>query len=92
VISLLFKEIIYVYSENHTKPINTFSVQNAKLPDIKAGGTYNYHRTSESLTYHTKVRRSTNNVTGGDTEDNRGRGTRRFPHRPVSERLKEHER
>jgi hypothetical protein len=34
----LFKEMIAVYSENHTKPIN----KHAAL-QIKIAGTYNYH-------------------------------------------------
>jgi hypothetical protein len=34
-----FKEIIAVYNENHTKPIN----KNAALMIIKAGGTCIYH-------------------------------------------------
>jgi hypothetical protein len=33
---MLFKEIITVYSEKLTKPINT------ALPIVKIGGTYNY--------------------------------------------------
>jgi hypothetical protein len=41
--SMLFKEIISVYSENNVKLINTFCGQNAELLNIKAGGTYNYH-------------------------------------------------
>jgi hypothetical protein len=39
---ILFREIIGVLSENHTKPINTLCGQNAELLIIKAGGTYNY--------------------------------------------------
>jgi hypothetical protein len=35
---MLFKEIIAVYSENHTKPINT-----KQLLIVEAGGTYIYH-------------------------------------------------
>jgi hypothetical protein len=42
--SMLFKEIIAVYSENHTKPINTLCGQNADLLIIKSGGTHHYHR------------------------------------------------
>jgi hypothetical protein len=34
----LFKEIITVYTENHTKQI-----QNTDLLIVKTGGTYNYH-------------------------------------------------
>jgi hypothetical protein len=40
---MLFEEIITVYSENNTKPINTLYGQNAELQNVKAGGTYNYH-------------------------------------------------
>jgi hypothetical protein len=35
---MLFKEIIAVYSDNHTKLINT----NTELVIIKTGGTYSY--------------------------------------------------
>jgi hypothetical protein len=35
---MLFKEIIAVYSENNTKPIN----KNAALLTVKADGAYNY--------------------------------------------------
>jgi hypothetical protein len=41
---MLFKEIIDVYSENHTKLINIFGGQNAESFNIKAGGMYTYHR------------------------------------------------
>jgi hypothetical protein len=40
---MLFKEIIAVHSENHTKHINTHYGQNAELLNVKAGGTYYYH-------------------------------------------------
>jgi hypothetical protein len=40
---ILFREIIAVYSDNHTKPINAICGQNAKIPTVKAGGTYTYH-------------------------------------------------
>jgi hypothetical protein len=40
---MLFKEIITVYSENHTKHINTLCGQNAKLQTAKAGGTYTHY-------------------------------------------------
>jgi hypothetical protein len=36
---MVFKEIIAVYSENHTKPINT----NEESLIVKAGGTYSHH-------------------------------------------------
>jgi hypothetical protein len=41
----LFKEIIPVYTENHTKHINTLCVQNAQLLNIKAVSMYGYHWT-----------------------------------------------
>jgi hypothetical protein len=36
---MLFKEIIDVYTENNTEPINT----KCKVNDCKAGGIYIYH-------------------------------------------------
>jgi hypothetical protein len=39
----MFKEIIAVYSDNHTKHINIFCVQNAELLNVKVGGTYSCH-------------------------------------------------
>jgi hypothetical protein len=41
---MLFKEIIVVYSENHTKPIKTLP-QNAELLIVKGDGAYGYHWT-----------------------------------------------
>jgi hypothetical protein len=38
-----FKEIIAMESENHTKPINKHSGQNAELLIVKEGGTHSYH-------------------------------------------------
>jgi hypothetical protein len=46
----LFKEIIAVYSENHTKLTNTYCEQNAKLLNIRAGGIYSYHWNLEGQT------------------------------------------
>jgi hypothetical protein len=37
---MLLWEIIALYSENHTKPINTLCGQNVGLLNVKAGGTY----------------------------------------------------
>jgi hypothetical protein len=37
------KEIITVYSENHTKPINTFCGQNIEILILGVTGTYSYH-------------------------------------------------
>jgi hypothetical protein len=38
---MLFWEIIYVYMENHTKPIDTIYTQTADLLTMKRDGTYN---------------------------------------------------
>jgi hypothetical protein len=40
---MVFREITAVYSENHKKPINTLYEQNAKLSNMKWGGTYGCH-------------------------------------------------
>jgi hypothetical protein len=42
---MLFKEIIAVYSEEHTKPINT----NSALLTVKADGSYNYRSALQGL-------------------------------------------
>jgi hypothetical protein len=42
---MLFKEIIAFYSENNTKPIMHCG-QNEELLNVKAGGTYGYHKFS----------------------------------------------
>jgi hypothetical protein len=39
---VLFSEVIAVYSEDHTKPINTLCGQNAELLTVKIGGIYSY--------------------------------------------------
>jgi hypothetical protein len=39
----LFKEIIAVYTENHTEP----KISNAELPIVKAAGTSSYHSASK---------------------------------------------
>jgi lipoate-protein ligase B len=39
----LFKEIIAVYTENHTKHINKLCGKNAELLNVKAGGKVSYH-------------------------------------------------
>jgi hypothetical protein len=39
---MLFKEIISVHPQNHTKPINTLCEQN-ELLNVKAGGIYSYY-------------------------------------------------
>jgi hypothetical protein len=39
---MLFKEIIAVYSENHTKPINTLCGQNIELLNLKVHGAHSY--------------------------------------------------
>jgi hypothetical protein len=37
---MLFREIITVYSDIHTQPINTICGQNAEKLNVKVGGTY----------------------------------------------------
>jgi hypothetical protein len=49
--SMLFREMIVIYSDNGMKPINTLCGQNAELPNIKAS---NY---SGFWTYETRVTR-----------------------------------
>jgi hypothetical protein len=39
---MLLREIIDVYSDNHTEPINTLCGQSAELLIVKVGGTYKY--------------------------------------------------
>jgi hypothetical protein len=39
---MLFREMIAVYCENHMEHINTLCGQNAKLFNVKTGGTYTY--------------------------------------------------
>lgn len=39
---MLFREIVTIYVENHTKPIIHFVVK-IQLPTMEEGGTYRYH-------------------------------------------------
>jgi len=47
---MLYKEIIAVCSEIHTKHINTLCGQNVELLNVTATGTYNYHTESPRRT------------------------------------------
>jgi len=40
---MLYREIIAVYSEIHTKHINTLCGQNVEFVSVKLGGTYSDH-------------------------------------------------
>jgi hypothetical protein len=40
---MLIREIIVIYSENHTKPLNTVRGQNWDLFNVKLSVTYSYH-------------------------------------------------
>jgi len=40
---MLYREIIAVCSQIHTKHINTLCGQNVELQNVKPGGTYIYH-------------------------------------------------
>jgi hypothetical protein len=44
---MLCKEVSAIYSENCVKPINTVCEQNAKLLNVKVGGTYSYNWASK---------------------------------------------
>ena len=44
---MLYGEIIAVYSEIHTKHINTLCGQNVELLNVNNGGTYSDHRALE---------------------------------------------
>jgi hypothetical protein len=44
---MLYREIIAVCSEIHTKHINTLCGQNVELLNVKAGGTYSEHWAAE---------------------------------------------
>ena len=44
---MLYREIIVVYSEIHTKHINTLCRQNVELLNVKPGATYSDHWTIE---------------------------------------------
>ena len=48
---MLFREIIAVCSQIHTKHINTLCGQNVESLNVKPGGTYNNHCESEVLKY-----------------------------------------
>lgn len=39
---MLFKKIVAIYSEKHTKPVNTRREKNAAFLIVKAGGTHMY--------------------------------------------------
>jgi hypothetical protein len=45
---MLYREIIAVCSEIHTKHINTACGQNVEMLDVKPGGTYSNHRALDS--------------------------------------------
>ena len=40
---MLYREIIVVCSQIHTKHINTLCGQNVELLNVKSGGAYSYH-------------------------------------------------
>jgi hypothetical protein len=40
---MLFKEIITFYSENHTKPVDTTSGQDAEVLHVKTVDTHSYY-------------------------------------------------
>jgi hypothetical protein len=46
---MLYREIMAVCSQIHTKHINTLCGQNVQSCEFKAGGTHGYHRFLEGL-------------------------------------------
>jgi len=48
---MLYREIIAVCSQIHTKHINTLCGQNVELLNVKPGGTYSNHWTLDSSVY-----------------------------------------
>jgi hypothetical protein len=49
---MLYSEIIAVFSQIHTKHINTLRGQNVELVDVKPGGTYSNHKTLNASDYY----------------------------------------
>jgi hypothetical protein len=45
----LFREIIAIYCENYTKPVNTLRGQNAEVVNVKVSGTYSNHSALKGL-------------------------------------------
>ena len=48
---MLYREIIAVCSQIHTKHINTLCGQNVELLNVQPGGTYSYHRAVQGYLY-----------------------------------------
>jgi hypothetical protein len=70
----MFKEIIAVYPENHTKPTNTLCGQNAELVNVKACGTYSYHRSLKVKREQRKYSIRYNNKRKEETRKARNKG------------------
>jgi hypothetical protein len=49
---MLYREILAVCSEIHTKHINTLCGQNVEFVDVEPGGTYNNHLALKGLMKH----------------------------------------
>ena len=49
---MLYREIIAVCSQIHTKHIKTLCRQTVEYSNVKADGTYSYHWTSLQLDFH----------------------------------------
>jgi hypothetical protein len=60
---MLYREIIAVCSQIHTKHINILSGQNVELLSVKPGGTYSYHWAMKSLYQLTEQNRTEQNGT-----------------------------
>jgi hypothetical protein len=52
---MLYREIIAVCSQIHTKHINTLCGQNVEFVNVKPGGTYSYHWALEGYSSYPAV-------------------------------------
>jgi len=51
---MLYREIIAVCSQIHTKRINTLCGQNVEFVNDKPSGTYNNHYEADTITFYQK--------------------------------------
>jgi hypothetical protein len=78
----LFKEMIAVYCENHTKHINTLCGQTEEKLIVKAHGTYNYHDVLRN-TSQAGSPLGTTGVSGSSMTLRHANRCPRFPRRPL---------
>ena len=51
---MMYREIIAVCSQIHTKHINTLCGRNVEFVNDKLGGTYSYHWEADTIIFHQK--------------------------------------